>query len=401
MPRTNFRRLTNAGPLGEHGVAELTEDAERRERQTNWVNARNAKLAQGRDRRRRRLASEEAIRGDRMASIAWSWLTGPGSVTPTPADIAILRNYVSRDGTALDEAREALSLGSLPTTPPPPMSALASDAGRSLPLHLSMLAVAELITIDGAKMINDPDRAGSSTGQTAKGGLRVHNTTQNVADWAKILGIPAVGKARTVRVHEPLRRLEALGFVSYAPGHPSKFTLLSEDGTGRPWTRPELDPLDPSFSIPFDFWRNRWYLWLTHAEISTLFTIYHAWDCAPSKVYQEGLGLPESVRRAAYDMSGERYNTIHELIEFGLIEMVSPSLRPRTARTATQVDQPGMTHHIRPVRQGLATEARGTILARLTANPLPPRMNQLPLQRVLYAAELRAAAQQSRTPTPP
>lgn len=406
MPKDPFTHLRDAGPLGEDGVAEMLEEIERRERQAGWVNARDAKLEERRERRQIRLANKNADRGDRMASTAWNWLTGAGAIRPTPGDIAILTNYVARDGAAVAASLDALSLGGLPTAPPPPMSVLAADAGRSLRLHLAMLAVAELVTIDGAKMTNAPeqDRASGGSGSskpTARGGLRVVTSAQDEADWAKLLGIPAVGKARTVRVHEPLRRLHELGFVRYASGHPSKFTLLSEDRTGRPWSRPELDPLEASFGIPFGFWRNRWYLWLTPAEIATLFAIYHAWDIAPPKVRREGLGLPESVRRALYDMSGERYNTIHELIEFGLVEMVSPSLRPRTSPAANQQDQPGLTHHIRPVPHGLGVEAREAILSCLEESPLPPRLIQLPAMRTFYAAQLRAVAPEQATPEVP
>lgn len=392
MPR--IRLVPDASPLGDEGAALLREEAERRERQTAWTHARDAKLASIRQRRTELLVDESAARGDRMAARAWNWITGKGAVRATPSSIGVLSRYVARASNtaavALDQFRE----GGLPTEAPPPMSPLAASAGRALTLHVTMMAVAQLIISDGGAMTNaplrdQPSRGNGSKELTAAGGLRIVTPAQDEADWAKLLGIPAVGKARTVRTHEPLRRLQTLRFVKYPENRPSKFTLLSEDGTGRPWTRPELDPLEPYFNIPFDFWRNRWYLWLTPAEIATLFAIYHAWSVAPGKAGVEGLGLPESVRRSVYDMSGERYSAIHELIEFGLLEMVTPSLRPRRAATTSQKVQPGLTHHVRPVVDGLAREARATVLGCLSESPLPPRLTLLPVTRSVYAAALR------------
>lgn len=396
-------RLVKSNRLGARGVAQTLEDAQRQERQAAWVKKRNARLEADRARRRELLAHDSASRGDRMAGTAWGWLTGAGAVTATPANIGILDSYVAYDAAGVTAGVDELEAGSLPSAPPPPVLRIAAGGGRSLPLHLSMLAVAQLIITDGARMTNSPKRdrpgeSGRAARATAAGGLRVVTLARDEADWAKVLGIAGQGKARTVRVHEPLRRLHQLGFVDYPPGHPSKFTLLSEDGTGRPWGRPERDPLDPSFSVPFNFWRNRWYLWLTPAEIATLLAISHAWENAPASAGSVGLGLPESVRRSVYGMSGERYGVIHELIEFGLLELVSPSLRPKRSKASKGTDAPrghelpGLTHHVRPRWSGLDSEARGTILQRLKDNSLPPRLHELPEQRVAYAAQLRSAA---------
>ena len=402
MPNASLtRRLTDAGKVGEDGIAELRKDAERRERQTEWVAGRNAKLAKRRESRRERLKSGTAGYSDLVASTAWSWLAEPEALPkPMPASIAVLNRYVARDDQGAADALEELQLGGLPTSQPPPMSVLATDAGRSLRLHLTMLAVANLTITDGAKMINRPGH-GSSTDATAKDGLQVAASDKNKADWAKLLGITAGGKARTTRTHEPLRRLEELGFLIYPTGHPSKFTLLSEDGTKRHWIHPNLDPVERSFTMPLAFWTNRWYLWLTPAEIATLFTIYHGWDNGPAKVRIEGLGLPESVRRSVYDMSGERYSTVHELVEFGLVEMASPSLRPKKAQAPGRDDLPGLTHHFAPRPHGLEGDARKKILACLDANALPPRLAELPAKRAFYAAELRDAAATRAAPAGP
>ena len=212
--------------------------------------------------------------------------------------------------------------------------------------------------------------------------------SRDVADWVKLLGITTPGKARTVRVHEALKRLSQLDLLQLTPGQPSVFTVLTEDGTRRPWCPPSIDALDKSFKVPIDFWRNRWYLWLTHAEIATLFAVYHGWQVAPPKAVTEGVGLSESVRRGRYEMSGERYTALHELVEFGLLEMVSPSQRPLTVPSGPTL--PGSTHHVRPLRHGLAQPARSTLLRSLNDSQLPPRIGTLPIPgRGALADELR------------
>jgi hypothetical protein len=121
------------------------------------------------------------------------------------------------------------------------------------------------------------------------------------------------------------------------------------------------------FVVPWGFWSNGWHLVLTNHEVALLFALYqlaHEYAAAHSRV---GIRLPPLLRNTEFSMEDNRYKAWNELVEFGLLEVVTESSPP--------VDgEPGVVNHFKVLPAGLDHDAFRVVHDRLKDSPNPPRL---------------------------
>jgi hypothetical protein len=101
------------------------------------------------------------------------------------------------------------------------------------------------------------------------------------------------------------------------------FQLLREDASQRAYTVPGDEAKD-ALTLPASFFLNGWHLILEPREIAMLLTILHAQRLhLPRRRNQaRGVAVPEKLRCTRYGISGEVYDSIHQLKVFGLIDII-------------------------------------------------------------------------------
>ena len=144
--------------------------------------------------------------------------------------------------------------------------------------------------------------------------------------WAVLCGrwAPTV-RARRARLARDLKELHRADLVtigaSGAQARYENFRILVEDLTDQTYTLPKGEPQTPVITLPYDFFANGWHWALSPAEIAVLLMVRHAERTFPGSTEEPGVALPRSTRWAVYGMSGEAYQAIHELEEFGLLSV--------------------------------------------------------------------------------
>ncbi len=144
-------------------------------------------------------------------------------------------------------------------------------------------------------------------------------------------------------------------------------------------------------ALPHDFFANGWHLVLSPAEIAVLLMVRHAERPFPASAEEPGVALPRSKRWAVYGISGEAYEAIHELEEFGLLNIYDPmphrrhgKLRQLSPPLKAVAEAEGNSASPIPYRlktapfNAFGRPALETIRQSLRSHPAPPRFGQPP-----------------------
>ena len=103
---------------------------------------------------------------------------------------------------------------------------------------------------------------------------------------------------------------------------------------------------------------------MSPAEVAVLLMVRHAERALPTSKEEPGVALPRSTRWAVYGISGEAYQAIHALEEFGLLSIYDTMPHRRHGK-------------LRPLPPALkaAVEADGD-----SASPVPYRLESAPFK---------------------
>lgn len=190
----------------------------------------------------------------------------------------------------------------------PPSTKLLMHKSHALQSYLAMIFIAH---------------AEGTTGTTARANA---SKVGGVESWAVLCGrwAPTV-RARRARLARDLEELHRADLVtigaSGAQARYENFRLLADDLSDKAYTLPKGEPRTPVITLPHDFFANGWHLALSPAEIAVLLMVRHAERPFPASAKEPGVAIPQSKRWAVYGISGEAYNAIHELEEFGLLSI--------------------------------------------------------------------------------
>lgn len=262
----------------------------------------------------------------------------------------------------------------------PPLTRLIFRRSLSLPLLLSVICVAHLESNPGQRFIN---RHGVS--------MRVAGESQFT--WAQLSGMDRgrseTARARRARITRALDELANAGIVILDSGRTKyeKFRLAREDDPTRPYIVPG-ESAKNVVPIPIHFFLRGWHLVLTPQEIAVYLMITHLTHSLSQRKAippgeQEGVAAIQSVRDQLYGLSGEAYETIHELEEFRLIEIHDPmperrrgKIRPRRSVPGRAVRTEGGAAPVpyRFVLRDLDPNAMAAdvVMKTLADNPVPP-----------------------------
>jgi hypothetical protein len=221
-----------------------------------------------------------------------------------------------------DPARRARSRLARDLATRPPVTRLLHRKSNALPLLLTAIYVAHL---EG------------TPGQAYSNGHRNATRTAGAESWATLAGLHASGKSgprnRRVRVTRALAQLDTAGLVETGRERQrdrfESFRLNHEDGSQRQYTVPGGDAPD-MVHLPASFFVNGWHLALEPTEIAALLAIIDLGQRIRAEEFS--VALPMSVRWETYGISGEVYEAVHELAEFGVIELNDPMPRRRRGK---------------------------------------------------------------------
>jgi len=263
----------------------------------------------------------------------------------------------------------------------PPLTKLVNRKTNALSLLLTTIYVAHLECQPGQAFRNDHGNAIPKPG---------------VPSWATLAGLGTASlRTRRVRVTRALRELADVSLVlidrpSGERDRFEEFCLYREDGMQTMYTRPG-QYADSVVRLPASFFLNGWHLVLEPKEIAVLLAIIELTDRTAGsrrRDHEYGVALPESVRWARYGLSGEVYEAVHELAEFGLISI--HDTMPERRRGKLKVPTPQQREHAERHGQSLAPmpyrfvydmtgnafqrEASKVVHHSLKESSLPPRM---------------------------
>lgn len=209
--------------------------------------------------------------------------------------------------------------------------------------------------------------------------------------WAALGGLSDPGlatRARRARVTRALDELAKADLVEFGSGQGKYegFSLRTEDGDGRRyWLPGERD--GNILLLPASFFTQAWHLVLKPREIVMLLAVLEHHRRLRSRGSTVPVALPMLVRDTEYGISGEVYGSIHELEEFGLIEIHDPmpnrrrgKIRKRDAVVGEGADPESsfepLPYQLLPLPDQLNREALSTVVDCLTESSVPPRLNQ-------------------------
>lgn len=157
---------------------------------------------------------------------------------------------------------------------------------------------------------------------------------------ASLIGLPSINRRNQRRVfNRALAALAKWELVDLGDTGQrfATYTLNREDGSGRAYTIPRGDPDIPQhLCLPTEFFTTGWQLVLTPSELAAFLAVCHVADRRLPRVADgqtpRRIFLAESVRRDNLGLSDEAYLSIHQLAEFGLIEIDDPVQGRRRGR---------------------------------------------------------------------
>jgi hypothetical protein len=252
----------------------------------------------------------------------------------------------------------------------PPLTRLIHRQTNALRLLLTAIYVAHVETPPRRRFVNHH-------GITAVPlGGRAHS-------WAKLCGLADGSvRARRARVTRALDELARHQLVALGKDRQryEGFELLSEDGSERPYRRPNA----LFVQLPAGLFYNGWHLVLTPAEMATYLIVRDAFYEHDGGARRTGVAIPEILRYRTYGLSGEVYASIHELQEFGLIEIIDTmpnrrggKVKPTATNPGDDPDETGLSpvpYRFTVSKGGYNQDALTVVENCLATSPLPPRL---------------------------
>ena len=224
----------------------------------------------------------------------------------------------------------------LATLPPPLSRVLRRKNQHAIALYLTLLFVRQVQAFRAA------------AGNPAGGGPRRRTTVYNLDDSfseASLIGLPSWDRRNQRRVfNRALDALEKAELIDYGRSGQryATYTLNCEDGSGHAYAVPAGDPDVPQhLCLPTEFFTAGWPMILTPSELATFLAICHYADLrlprnpdgeTPRRTY-----LAKSERDNYLGLSDEAYESIHQLAEFGLIDVHDPVEGRRRGRISPEL----------------------------------------------------------------
>lgn len=173
----------------------------------------------------------------------------------------------------------------------------------------------------------------------------VNNPLDKATNWITLTGLDEDGvhfrnqRKSFTRALDALRKWDLVGLGDSGQRY-TKFMFRREDGSGRDYIIPRGVPTAPQhLCIPREFFTAGWHLVLTPAELVTFLAVCHVADLRLLYDGSTTMFLAEQFRYSVLGLTDEAYVSIHELAEFGLIEVTDPM--PNRKRGRIQVGQTG------------------------------------------------------------
>jgi hypothetical protein len=259
----------------------------------------------------------------------------------------------------------------------PPLTKLIHRKTNALQVYLTAIYLAHLDGQPGKSFRNERRNAVKAGGQDS---------------WALLAGLAGLGspRARRLRVTRTLAELASNELVAIGPdGLRDRFEffeLCREDGSHRRYSPPGA--ASGAVLLPAAFFAHGWHLVLEPKEIATLLAIVEMTRSIVAAGIDNSIALPEVVRWERFGLSGEAYESIHELEEFGLISIRDPmpnrrrgKVRPPSPdeRSAAETDEQSFepvpyrfTH--RALELVFNRDARSVVSTCLRSSTFPPRL---------------------------
>jgi hypothetical protein len=222
------------------------------------------------------------------------------------------------------------------TIPPPLTRVLRRKNQHAIALYLTLLFVRQVQRFRAA--------AGNPAAAEPRRRKAVYNLDDSFSE-ASLIGLPSWDRRNQRRVFnralDALERAELVDLGRSGQRY-ATYTLNCEDGSGRAYTVPTGDPDVPQhLCLPTEFFTAGWPMILTPSELATFLAICHYADRrlprnpdgeTPRRIY-----LAKSVRDNHLGLSDEAYESIHQLAEFGLIDVHDPVEGRRRGRISPEL----------------------------------------------------------------
>lgn len=256
----------------------------------------------------------------------------------------------------------------------PPSTKLLMRKTHALPSYLAMIYVAHTESQNGVTVRANASRTGGAE------------------SWSVLCGRWALTvRARRARLARDLEELHRADLVTIGPSKAQaryeNFGLLADDLTDRAYSLPKRSQASAVITLPHTFFTNGWHLALSPSEIAVLLMTRHATHIRSDSSAEPGVGLTRSTRWAVYGISGEAYDAIHELAEFGLLNVYDTmphrrhgKLRLLSPVQKAEVEANGDSTSPVPYRLESAPDAAfdrpalDNIRRSLRNHPVPPRL---------------------------
>ncbi|CAN5505555.1 hypothetical protein BH09ACT7_BH09ACT7_44180 [soil metagenome] len=158
----------------------------------------------------------------------------------------------------------------------------------------------------------------------------VNNPLDKATNWITLTALDIDGvhirnqRKSFTRALDALRKWDLVSLGDTGQRY-AKFKFRREDGSGREYTIPQGTPIAPKhFCIPTEFFTAGWHLVLTPNELVTFLALCHVADLRLRHDGSTIMFLAEQFRYSLLGLTDEAYVSIHELAEFGLIEVTDP-----------------------------------------------------------------------------
>lgn len=148
-----------------------------------------------------------------------------------------------------------------------------------------------------------------------------HDTAFSAGNWAMLLGLSDFARTGKRRIHRAISELADLGFVHVDRNgsRPVRVTLLREDGSGEPYSKPSKSAKAGEYSyinVPSDWWMNGW-IARASAKAFAMWTFIRHFD---KNAHEQWVWLPQSATTRQGLSPDRRQRGIRELGAIGLIE---------------------------------------------------------------------------------
>jgi len=224
----------------------------------------------------------------------------------------------------------------LKPTPPPLTRVLRRKNQYAIALYLTLLYVRQTEVFRAA--------AGHAAAARPQRRKAVYNLDDAFAE-ASLIGLPSKDRRNQrrafARALDALERAELVELGDSGQRY-ANYRLNCEDGSGHAYTVPVGDPDVPQhLCLPIEFFTAGWPMILTPSELATFLAICH---CADRKLPRNSDGqqarlmyLAKSLREDHLGLSDEAYESIHQLAEFGLIDVHDPVDGRRRGRISPEL----------------------------------------------------------------